>query len=103
MVKVKLSLLTGRGGQQGCETAKFPHFLGNRLTDGSKIVSLTRCPPFTPGRLLVFSAVRGSVDPRAIVRLEELDKLKKRLIGTRTRYLPACSIVPQPTTIPSAL
>jgi hypothetical protein len=37
------------------------------------------------------------------VRLEGLSKLKEkiRLIGTRTRDLPACSIVPQPTTLPS--
>jgi hypothetical protein len=33
------------------------------------------------------------------MRLEELGKLKKKthLIGTQTRDLPACSIVPQPT------
>jgi hypothetical protein len=40
--------LTGSGGQYGCETAKFPHFLDNRLTDGGKVVSPTRRPPFTP-------------------------------------------------------
>jgi hypothetical protein len=35
------------------------------------------------------------------VRLEGLGKLKKvHLIGTRTRDLPACSIVSQPTTLP---
>jgi hypothetical protein len=37
------------------------------------------------------------------VRLEGLGKLKKNpLIGTRTCDLPACSIVPQPTTLPRA-
>jgi hypothetical protein len=38
------------------------------------------------------------------VRLEGLGKLKKKihLIGTRNRDLPACSIVPQPTTLPRA-
>jgi hypothetical protein len=37
-----------------------------------------------------------------IVRLEGLGQLKKSndLIGNRTRNLPACSIVPQPTTLP---
>jgi hypothetical protein len=36
--------------------------------------------------------------------LERLGTLKKiHLIGTRTRELPACSIVPQPTTLPRAL
>jgi hypothetical protein len=38
----------------------------------------------------------------AIVRLEGLGKLKKfnDLIGNRTCDLPACSIMPQPTTLP---
>jgi hypothetical protein len=37
------------------------------------------------------------------VRLEGLGQLKKiDLIGIRTRDLPACSIVPQPTTLPRA-
>jgi hypothetical protein len=50
--------------------------------------------PLAPGRFLVLISVRDSVDSRAIVRLEEL--------GTRARHLPACSIVPQPTTLPRA-
>jgi hypothetical protein len=46
---------------------------------------------------------RGSVDPKAIVRLEGLGQLKKiHPIGTRTRDFPACSVVPQPTTLPRA-
>jgi hypothetical protein len=37
------------------------------------------------------------------VRLEGLGQLKKfHLIGNRTSDLPACSIVPQPTTLPRA-
>jgi hypothetical protein len=43
------------------------------------------------------------VDPRAMVRLERLGKLKKcTSSGTRTGDLPACSIMPQPTTLPLA-
>jgi hypothetical protein len=35
------------------------------------------------------------------VWLEGLDQLEKiHLIGTRTRDLPVCNIVPQPTTLP---
>jgi hypothetical protein len=42
--------------------------------------------------------------PRTTVRLEGLDKLKKLdgLMGNGTGDLPACSIVPKPTTLPRA-
>jgi hypothetical protein len=32
--KSKAIPVTGRGGPQGCETSRIPHFLDNRLTDG---------------------------------------------------------------------
>jgi hypothetical protein len=35
--------VTGRGGPEGCEMLRFPHFI-----DGGKVVSPTRRPPFTP-------------------------------------------------------
>jgi hypothetical protein len=31
-----------RGGPQGCEMSRLPHFLDNRLTDGGEVVSPTR-------------------------------------------------------------
>jgi hypothetical protein len=68
-----------------------------------------RLPVLRAGRILrprnlqVLISVRGWVDPTAVVRLEGLDQLKRiHLIGTRTRELPACSIVPQPTMLPRA-
>jgi hypothetical protein len=50
-VKVKKSRgipVTGRGGPQGCEMLRLPHFLDNRLTNGGTVVILTRRPPFIP-------------------------------------------------------
>jgi hypothetical protein len=46
-------------------------------------------------------SVRGWVDPRTIVLLEGLGKLKKLsdIIRNQTRDLPACSIAPQTTTL----
>jgi hypothetical protein len=46
--KSKAIPVTGREGLQGCETLRVPHYLGNRLKDGGKVVSLTRRPHFTP-------------------------------------------------------
>jgi hypothetical protein len=40
--------VTGREGPYGCDGLRLPHLLDSRLTDGVKIVSLTRPPPFTP-------------------------------------------------------
>jgi hypothetical protein len=40
-----------REGPSGCETSRLPHLLDNRLTDGGEVVSLTRRPPFTPGKI----------------------------------------------------
>jgi hypothetical protein len=55
------------------------------------------------GRFLVLISVTHLVEPRAIVRLEELGKLKKSTSsGTRTGKPPACNTVSQPIPIPRA-
>jgi hypothetical protein len=51
--------------------------LDSRVTDGGKVVSLTSRKPFTPKEDSWYSFLSGWVDPRAIVRLEGLGKLKK--------------------------
>jgi hypothetical protein len=46
--KGKAIPVTGRGGLYGCETLKLLHFLDSWLTDGGKVVSLTRRLHFNP-------------------------------------------------------
>jgi hypothetical protein len=81
--------VTGRGGPYDFEALRLPHFLGNPVTDGGKVVSLTRRPSFTPQEYSRCSfLLEAKFTHRAIVRLEVLGKLKKSndLIGNRTRY-----------------
>jgi hypothetical protein len=68
----------------GLWDAEAPTFsLDNRLTDGSKVVSLTRRSSFTPWRFLVLISVTDWVDPSVIVRLERLGKLKESTLSGR--------------------
>jgi hypothetical protein len=72
------------------------------LIDGSEVVSLMHGLPFTPRRIAGTHFCYSLNQPRAIVWLEGLGRMKNRyvFIGNRTRDLPSCTIVPQPTTLP---
>jgi hypothetical protein len=88
----------------GRETSRLPHFL---CTIGSqmamKFSALRARRPVPDRKFLVVISVRGRVDPRAIVGLEGLFILKKvRRMEIQTCDIPACSIVPPPTTLPVA-
>jgi hypothetical protein len=43
--------VTRRGGPQGCETSRLPHFLDNGVTDGGEFTSLTSRPSFVPRKI----------------------------------------------------
>jgi hypothetical protein len=93
----------GRGGPQGCEMLRLPHFLHNRLADGGEVVSLTRRPPFTPQEYswyLFLLEAESTQGHSAAGRISSNEKI--HLIGIRSRDLAVCSIVPQPTTLPRA-
>jgi hypothetical protein len=99
--KGKAIPVRGRGGPHDCETSRLAHLLENRLTDGGEVVSLTRRPPFTPRKIpgTHFSSrlnpPQGHSADGKIISTEKSNDL----IGNRIRVIPACSIVPQPTTL----
>jgi hypothetical protein len=66
-----------------------------------RLSSLRADRPLHPGRFLVLSPVRVCVYPRAIVAAGMIRSSEKSndFFGSRNCDLPACSIVPQPTTL----
>jgi hypothetical protein len=102
--KAKLSLFTGREGPQDYETSRLKRFLDNRLTDGGEVISPTHRPPFSPQEdswysfLLDAASIPG---PYAAGRVRSIEKSND--IRIRTHDLPACSMMPQPTTLPRAV
>jgi hypothetical protein len=60
--------------------------------------------PLLPGRFLILISVRDRVDPQdhsVAGRIKTIER-SNDLIENRRRYLPACSIVPQPTSLASS-
>jgi hypothetical protein len=50
-IKDKSIPVSGHEGPYGCERLRLPHFLDNLLTDGGKVVSPKRRPPFNPRKI----------------------------------------------------
>jgi hypothetical protein len=72
-VKKEIGPLTGRGGLQGCEMLRFPHWLDNRLTDECKVVRRIHRPRFTPHKHFSASGTRFCLrlsNPQGVVRPE---------------------------------
>jgi hypothetical protein len=68
--------------------------------EGGKVVSPTHRPPLPPQEIfLVLISDRGWVDPRGHSAAGKIMSMKNSsdTIGNRTRDLPACSVVPNPT------
>jgi hypothetical protein len=102
--KGKAIPVTGRGGPQGCEMLRLPHFLDNRLTGGGEPVSLTRQPPFSPRKIPGNNFCQRPNPPQGHSAAGKIRSIKKSddLNENRTRDLPTCCIVPQPTIVPCA-
>jgi hypothetical protein len=88
--------------------SRVPQCLDNLLTYVGLVVSLTHWPRSTPQkRCFTASGIHFCwrlSKPQGLVRLEGLGKFNKRndLIETRTLDFPACSLAPQPCTLPRA-
>jgi hypothetical protein len=84
--------------------SRLPHFLDNRLTDSGEVVSLMRWLPISPRKFSGTHFCWRLSRPQShsvAGRIRSTEK-SNDLIGNRTRDLPACSIVPQPVTLPCA-
>jgi hypothetical protein len=80
----------------------FPNFVDDWLADSDEVVSLMHRPPLThrkiPDTYFCYGLSR-SQGHSAAGRFRTVEK-SNGLFGSRTCDLSACSIVPQPTTLP---
>jgi hypothetical protein len=97
--------VTRREGPCGCETSRLPHLLNNRLADGLEVVSLTHqaCrPPLNPRKIpgTHFCSRLNLPLGHSLAGRIRTNENSNDLTGNRILDLPACSIVPQQTTLP---
>jgi hypothetical protein len=94
--QIEAVLVTVREVPQGYETSRHPHILDSRLTDDGVILSLMQWMSSIPERLMILISVRGYSASGWIRSIEKSNDV----IENRTRDLPACTTVPQPSTLP---
>jgi hypothetical protein len=83
--------VSGRGGLQGYEMSRLPHFLGSLLRDGCD-VSLTRQPSFTPspqGRFLVINFCQRLSKLQGHMRAKE--NIRVAVSHFRWEYMKLCT------------
>lgn len=100
-MKRKAVPATSHGDPKDCQMSRLPHYLDNQITDGSELISLMNRP-------LSIAKMTGTHFCSKLNRhhghsaAEGIGSTEhsNHFVVNRTRGLPTCGIVPQPTTVP---